>query len=81
MGKWYRRSQVEVRPAAILKSGTRGERFFRDRRFIPFLFVKNIFLGSEVCDQNHKKEKIKLLICNELRISKVKARVVKFLCG
>ena len=42
-------------PAAILKSGTRGEKLFRDRSFIPFLFAKNIFLGSEGCDQNREK--------------------------
>jgi hypothetical protein len=59
----------------------RGERFFRDRRFIPFLFAKDIFLGSEVATKIAKKAKIKLLICKELLIRKVKARVVKSLCG
>jgi hypothetical protein len=66
---------------AILKSGTRGERFFLDSRFIPFLFARNIFLLKRRCDQNREKEKIKLLICNGLRIWKVKARVVKSLYG
>jgi hypothetical protein len=42
-------------PAAILKSGTRGERFFRGRQFIPFLFARNIFLGTKFRAQNRKK--------------------------
>jgi hypothetical protein len=54
--------------AAILKSGTRRERFFRDRRFIPFLFAKNIFCEAKFATKIAKRAKIKLLICNELRI-------------
>jgi hypothetical protein len=69
------------RTAAILKSGTRGERSFRNGQFIPYLFAKHIFPGGEVATKIAKKAKIKLLICNELRIWKVNARVVKSLCG
>jgi hypothetical protein len=68
-------------PAAILKSGTRGEKLFRDRRFIPFLFAKNNFWEAKVAIKIEKMAKIKLLICNELQIWEVKARVVKSLCG
>jgi hypothetical protein len=57
-----------LRRAAIFKSGMRGEGFFRDRQFIPFLFAKYIFCEAKFATKIAKNVKIKLLIRNELRI-------------
>jgi hypothetical protein len=55
-------------PAAILKSGTRGDKFFRAGCLFPFYSPKIFFLEAKVATKIEKMAKIKLFICNELRI-------------
>jgi hypothetical protein len=68
-------------PAAILKSGTQEKDFSAAGGLFPLYSLKIFFCTAKFETKIAKKAKIKLLMCHELRISKVKARVVKSLCS